>query len=375
MFGAAASWELSQRGHTVTMVDPGPLPHPNASSTDISKMVRMDYGTDELYYEMMEDAFPLWREWNARWGQELYHEQGFLVIGAGPLADGGYETDSLRTLQERGHEVRELDKGGLSELAPAWQVPDGVEAYYNPVGGWAESGNVVGRLLREAAGAGTELIEAPFSGFLGSHDRVDGIATADGGAINADVVVLAVGTWAPKILPELSEVMWSIGQPVYHFEVDNAQAWQPPNFLPWAMDITNTGWYGFVALDEGVVKVANHGPGHLEDPDGPRVMPEDSETMFRDFLGDYLPDLAQAPVVNTRLCFYADTFDGDFWIDHHPDRAGIVVAGGGAGHGFKFAPVLGTLIADSVEGQANPWLDRFVWRDAGERRLEAARYG
>lgn len=374
VFGATASLELSRRGHSVTLVDPGPLPHPNAASSDISKMVRMDYGTDELYYEMMEASFPLWREWNEAWGQDLFHEDGYLVIAGGPLADGGYEADCLATLAKRGHEVELVDADWLADRTPAWSVPDDTEGYYNPVGGWAESANVVTRVLRESVGAGTEFVEAPLSGFLGGGDEVEGIATADGGVLNADIVVLAAGTWAPKILPELDDVMWSVGQPVYHFDVEDASDWQPPEFLPWAMDVANTGWYGFVALDEGVLKVANHGPGDLDDPDGHRDLPEESEDMFRDFLDDHLPDIVDADIVDTRLCFYADTFDGDFWIDHHPDRSGLVVAGGGSGHAFKFAPVLGGLIADAVEEESNQWLERFAWREAGERTTEEARF-
>ena len=75
-------------------------------------------------------------------------------------------------------------------------------------------------------------------------------------------------------------------------------------------------------------------------------------------------------MVGSRLCLYADAFDGDFVITPHPGRPGVVVATGGSGHGFKFAPILGKLIADAVEGRTNP---RFAWRALGERRTEDAR--
>lgn len=81
-------------------------------------------------------------------------------------------------------------------------------------------------------------------------------------------------------------------------------------------------------------------------------------------------------MVYTRRCLYADTLDEHLWIDRHPEIAGLSVATGGSGHGFKFAPLLGALIADSVEKRDNPWLHKFRWREllpetAGE---EAARY-
>jgi glycine/D-amino acid oxidase-like deaminating enzyme len=89
-----------------------------------------------------------------------------------------------------------------------------------------------------------------------------------------------------------------------------------------------------------------------------------------------MPRLAEAPVVYTRRCLYCDTFDEHFWIDRHPRTEGLLVAAGGSGHAFKFAPLLGTWAADSLEGIPNPDLERFRWREVqpdatGE---EASRY-
>ena len=72
-----------------------------------------------------------------------------------------------------------------------------------------------------------------------------------------------------------------------------------------------------------------------------------------------------APIVGRRLCLYSDSWDGDFLIDHDPERRGLVVATGGSGHGFKFAPSLGPIIADVVERRENPWAERFRWRARG----------
>jgi glycine/D-amino acid oxidase-like deaminating enzyme len=95
---------------------------------------------------------------------------------------------------------------------------------------------------------------------------------------------------------------------------------------------------------------------------------------FRYFLRSALPSLAGAPLIGGRLCLYCDTWDGNLWIDHDPDRAGLVVAGGGSGHAFKFAPILGRLIADFVERRPNPCAWRFAWRGRAERRTQGARY-
>ena len=157
-----------------------------------------------------------------------------------------------------------------------------------------------------------------------------------------------------------------------HLEVQPG-SFRPPEHVPWAADIGTTGWYGFPARPDGTLKVANHGAGVVVEPDAARDLPPGTEERFRAFFARSLPDLAGARLIYSRLCLYCDTFDGDFWIDRDPDREGLVVAAGGSGHAFKFAPVLGRLVADVVEDRPNPCRDRFCWRTVGEHRSEQAR--
>jgi len=83
---------------------------------------------------------------------------------------------------------------------------------------------------------------------------------------------------------------------------------------------------------------------------------------LREFLASTFPSLADAPIVYTRVCMYCDTHDGHFWIARDPERQGLVVAAGDSGHGFKFAPMLGEIIADAVEAKDNRLLEKFRWR-------------
>ena len=119
---------------------------------------------------------------------------------------------------------------------------------------------------------------------------------------------------------------------------------------------------GFPATRDGIVKIANHGAGTPLHPDAPRHTTAEHEASLRGFLRDSFPALADAPIVGRRLCVYGDTRDGHFWIARHPARANLTVAAGGSGHGFKFAPVLGELIADAALGRANRFAQRFRWR-------------
>lgn len=374
IYGATAALTLLRRGYAVGLIDRGPLPYPRASSTDISKVIRMDYGADEFYMRTMERALDGWRAWNEAWPRALFHEVGFLLLTRHGLAPGSFEGDSFELLVRRGHDPERFDGQELAKRFPLWAQAGFVEGYFNPEAGWAEAGEVVARLLEFSRTEGVALMESSrVDGLWTEGERVRGVETVEG-RVAGERVVLAAGAWTPGLLPELEGKVWPVGQPVFHFHVDEPERFQPPRFPVWAADISRTGWYGFPALDDGTVKVANHGPGRRVGPDESREVAPDQEQRFREFLSDSLPALSQASVRDSRLCFYADSWDGDFYIGQVPGYQGLTVATGGSGHAFKFAPLLGDWIADAVEGVENPDLKRFAWRSKATRTTEEARF-
>jgi glycine/D-amino acid oxidase-like deaminating enzyme len=374
VFGAASALELSTRGWRVTLLDPHALPYDGASSTDVSKLVRMDYGSDSFYHELAEAALEGWDRWNADWPRRPYHEDGLLVLSHGPMLPGGFEHESWRVLGSRGHATQRLSLDARIERFPAWRSARYSDGYFNPRAGWAESALVVEQLLDHARAAGVTVQRDGLGALVERHGRVEGIVTASGAKLLADVVLVCAGAWTPALLPWLSDRMWTTAQPVLHMQAPDPDAFRAPVFPPWAADIAGTGWYGFPATADGRVKIGHHGMGERVDPAARGEVSEAHVARTRAFLRESLPDLAEAPVALRRVCLYCDTFDGDFLIDHDPDRDGLVVAGGGSGHAFKFAPVLGPLIADVVERRANRWAPRFSWRTLGESRREEARF-
>jgi len=375
IFGMSAAVELCRRGWGVSVCDPGPIPHPLAATNDISKVLRMDYGADEDYMLLMERAFEGWEAWNRVWDQPLWHETGFVIMSREEMQSGGFEYESYRLLQKHGHPVERLDSQALQRRFPAWNAEIYRDGYFNSRAGWAESGRVLAWLTSEAERLGVRLLLGrKFSHLLDKDSRVTGIKTDDAEAHYADFVIVATGTWTPHLLPYLSDVLWTVFQPVFHFQVPDMQLFAHPKFPVWGADIAHTGWYGFPAIQDRRLKVANHGPGWRFHPDEPRIMPADQEEKFRLFLRETFPAVANAPVLYNRLCPYCDSWDGNFWIDHDPNRQGLVVATGGSGHAFKFAPLLGPLIADVLERKPNPFASKFAWRDRGKLGKEDARY-
>jgi glycine/D-amino acid oxidase-like deaminating enzyme len=192
---------------------------------------------------------------------------------------------------------------------------------------------------------------------------VSGIALDGGKRIAGDFVVMAVGAWTPYLLPFTKKFFRASGQPVFHLKPQQPELFAPDRFPVFGADITTTGYYGFPINRDGVVKVANHGHGREMSPESPEraVTPEDEKNL-REFLSSTFPALANAPIVYSRVCMYCDTHDGHFWIARDPERQGLIIAAGDCGHGFKFAPVLGEIIADAVEEKPNPILQKFRWR-------------
>lgn len=373
--GVVAAIELRKRGHDVVLVDPGPLPHPLAASTDISKVVRAAYGADEEYTELAERSREIWQQWNVEFGVELYDEVGFLCMRQRPMQTGDFEYESLRLLERRGHRIERVNSDYLRRHFPAWNADRYPDGFLDFESGYAESGRAVAVLIEGARSIGVELREhAKFCALDEASDRVKGIVFESGEKLPADAVVMAVGAWTPYVLPFTHDFFRASGQPVFHLKPAQPELFAPERFPIFGADISATGFYGFPLNRDGVVKIANHGLGREMSPDSPeRVVTKEEENRMREFLADSFPSLTDAPVVFTRVCFYCDTKDGDFWIAPDPDRAGLTIATGDSGHGFKFAPVLGGIIADAVEGKVNP---KFRWRPEVKPGVakEAARF-
>jgi len=375
--GVTSAIELKNRGHKVTLIDPGPLPHPLAASTDISKAVRAAYGPDDDYTALADRCIPIWREWNRKFGTELYHETGVLFVCKHPMRPGDFEYESARMLKKHGHQFEPFNSNTFHQRFPAFAPDRFHDGFFDPKAGYAESGHVVGTLIEYAKTLDVELREsAKVTGLDDNNNCVKGVLLEDGNRIRGDAVVIAAGAWTPDLLPDTNESLRATGHPVFHLKPAQPELFRPERFPFFGADISTTGYYGF-PLNQGIVKIANHGNGREMSPDSrERVVTASEERDLRAFLRSTIPSLADAPIVYTRICMYCDTNDGDFWIAPDPKRPNLIVATGDCGHGFKFAPVLGEIIADAVEGKPNPILKKFRWRPEVKSGVtkEAARF-
>lgn len=379
VFGLEAALELRARGWDVRVLDEGPLPHPLAASTDLSKAVRMDYGDDELYADAMLLCLQRWRERNRAWGRALFHETGVAYLSREPMREGTFEHESLARLVARGVRAERLDAAAIAQHFAGWKPGYHVDGYRNPVGGWVESGEHIALLVERARASGVRVTEgARVTAFVERKGQIVGARCADGRAFEADLTLCAMGAWTPYVLPELAPHVRSTGHPVFLLRPRESERerFSAPRFVTWGSDIASTGWYGFpLHPSEGLLKIAHHGGGRVMHPaSSERTVSEAQIAAMRAFVERAMPALIDAELVRTRLCMYADTEDGHLWIDHVPTRPGLVVATGDSGHALKFAPMLGAWIADVCEGGRDRFTERFRWRTGpSSRRGESAR--
>jgi glycine/D-amino acid oxidase-like deaminating enzyme len=204
IFGISTAIELRKRNYKVTVINPGKVPHPLAESTDISKIIRMEYGTDTEYMEMVEECFPVWKEWNDLFKEELYHETGFLVLSRNKFEDNssGFEAASFNNLLNKGYKPERLTQSDIEKNYPAINAAVYADGFYNAVGGYAESGRMVEKLTEYARQLGCEITEEQTAEeILISNNTATGVRTKEGNIYHAGHVIVCAGNLTPFLVP------------------------------------------------------------------------------------------------------------------------------------------------------------------------------
>lgn len=381
IFGLSTAWELRRRDFRVAILNPGSIPHELAASTDISKAVRMEYGSDQEYLKMAASCMDLWHQWNDLSSEKLYHQVGFLLLTPQPLESPhqNFEANCLKNLVVNGYKPERLTRGSIASRFPAFNHQYFIDGVYNPVGGYAESGRVISWMCSYIENLGVKVYRGQtVKEILIQQKRAIGVRTAEKERFDAEHVVICAGNFTPYLLPELKPYFKVTGHPVFHIRPSKPHWYSEQNLPVFGADIANSGWYGFpLHPHEQVVKIGRHSQGLPLDPRrDPRMVSEEDLRQLQQFLKLALPGLAGNPVVHTRLCCYTDTLDGHYWIDRHPLIKGLTVGSGGSGHGFKMGPVIGKMIADMAQYGRHNWSHRYGWRelDANTRQTEEARH-
>ena len=330
VMGAFTAAHLLQSGVQVTLYDPNPLGTGPGASVDTGRSFRVHYGTDKDLVSMAVRARRLWGEWSVRLGRPLLHPTGKLLV---EQPGDRHALDSWRTMRDLGLRADRLSGSNVAQEWPGFKAP---QATVDRLGGILDP----------------EVVLEGMASWLGSHGvnwRREALDVAPGrvrdhyGWTEFDQVILTAGAWTPRWVDVPMEVT---RQELVYF--DASALGDRLERLPVFSDL-ESGFYAIPTVKDGRIKVANHHPGPAGHPDGDaRKVSDGFKERARGFLAAHLPELAEARIAWEHVCFYSGTNDRDFILDRTPD--GLIVGAGFSGHGFKFGPLIGRILAQMALG-------------------------
>jgi len=352
VFGAWTALHLTKRGKRVLLLDAYGPGNSRSSSGDESRIIRMGYGADEIYTQWSQRSLMQWKELFAATGKEaLFQKTGVLWLAEAGNAQMQATQDALR---RNGVEFEELNRDALLARYPQINLEGIASGIYEPESGVLLGRRAVAAVAGEAVRLGAEcklaaIVEPSGNGELAS------IASGLGEKFAAKEFVFACGAWLGKLFPKfLGSRIFSTRQTVFYFGVPAGDTrFSPPALPTWL--IKNDECYGMPDLESRGLKIALDRHGEAADPDTQSRMVTTKEAeAIRKLVTLRFPALANAPIVETRVCQYENSSSGDFLIDRHPELRNVWLAGGGSGHGFKHGPAVGEYIAGQILDGAKP---------------------
>ncbi len=343
LLGLSAAWALTGRGWRVLVLEAAGAPgHERAGSKGNARIFRLGY-PEPHYVEMALLARTRWHDLERTTGRRLLHVTGQVTMGDGATLDA-----IAGALAAAGAPVEHLSAAAVARRFPGIAVAG--PALVEPDSGVLAADECL-RALRESGGFELRTGTRVTSVHDGSPDAVT-VETADGTALEADVVVASAGPATLGFVGTGASVAAAPSLPQVAYFKSRRGAALLPVFIEWGEDMI----YGLPVPGGGphadTYKVSNHTPGPVlesYDPADPAAFAADDPALLARMtrvVGRLLPSLDPSPVATER-CVYDNAVDADFVLD----RVGRIVVGcGTSGHGFKFGPLLGELLADLAEG-------------------------
>jgi|HubBroStandDraft_6_1064221.scaffolds.fasta_scaffold101436_2 sarcosine oxidase len=344
--GSAALDQLARRGLRVLGLDRFPPGHDRGSSHGRTRLIRQAYFEHPDYVPLLRRAYELWADLSARSGKTLYHQVGVLQAGR---PNGTVVPGVLASARQHGLDVEELSEGEITARFPGLRVPPPLVAVFERRAGYLDVEDCVREAARQAVDHGAQLqVGESVRGW-----KVEGSGVAvetDRGTYRANSLIVSAGAWAGTLLADLGIRFQVVRKSLYWYAAPE-RLYSPAHGFPGFLYETDRGsFYGFPRIDDEGLKSAEHSGGiPVSDPLRVDRNPDPGETFrVEQFLAEYLPDVTREPL-RFGTCLYTLSPDGHFVVDRHPEHPQVVFAAGLSGHGFKFATVLGEVLADLAE--------------------------
>jgi monomeric sarcosine oxidase len=347
--GSAAAAHLARRGADVVGVEQFTPAHDRGSSHGDTRIIRQAYFEDPAYVPLLLHVYDLWADLE-RDDPGIFRLTGGLMVGR---PDAEVVAGSLASVREHGLSHELLDAGEIRTRFPNFAPADDEIGLYEKRSGLVRPERTVQEHVRRALVAGADLrFEERAVGWEADDSGVR--VTTTRGTIEGDRLVVAPGAWAPQQLAELGVPMTVTRELVFWFEPSSDPASYAPGRQPiFIWERPGASLYGFPCLDGAGrgAKIGLHRHGIPTDPDAlDREVATDEVDEVTAVVRELVPTLP-GTFLRGVACLYTTTPDQNFVIGPHPEHPNAIVACGFSGHGFKFVPVVGEVLADlALEG-------------------------
>ena len=355
--GSAALHHFARRGRRVVGIEQFAPGHDRGSSHGETRIIRLGYFEHPSYVPLVRAAIPLWRALERDSGAALLDVTGILEMGA---PDSTLVVGTLRSARNHGlpHEV--LDAAGVMGRFPAFRLPPHFVGVLQPDGGILAAEAAVAAQLAAARVAGAELRTKETVRAI--KPTADGVRiVTDRGTVMAGQAVVAAGGWIKQLLPGLPAPIRVTRQVVGWFTPAEPALFARARCPVFMIENQDGMFYGFPAGPQPGIKFAkHHHADEMVDPSAAaRPMDRADEAVLRAALAAHVP-AADGALLAAQTCRYTMSPDGDFILDRLPGAPAVIVASPCSGHGFKFAPVIGQIVADlATQGSTRHDISRF----------------
>ncbi len=346
--GSAAVYQLARRGRRVLGLERFDIPHEQGSSHGHTRIIRLAYYEHPSYVNLLKRSYELWREIQAHVGEQLLHITG--SIDAGPPGEWVFE-GAWRSAKEHDLQHEVLTGAEVRRRFPAYHLPSDTLALLQPEGGFLLPERCIVNYVMAAQSLGAEVHGR--EQVLGWEPYQGGVkVTTNFDEYHADKLVVTAGAWAAHFIPELEGLTMPERQVLAWLQPTQPNYFKPEQFPVFNLLVKEGRYYGFPQFGIPGFKFGRyHHFEEIVDPDdwnASREPDQDDERILREFAERYFPDGA-GPTMALKACMFTNTPDKHFIIDLHPQHPQVVMASPCSGHGFKFASVVGEIVADLAE--------------------------
>ena len=351
-FGGWLALTLHKKGFKVKLIDVWGPGNSMASSGGETRLIRAIYGSNSLYCKMTAKAYSLWGEFQKEFDSQVFFPKETLWMSS--KEEIGFIDAALPMLDKYGLNYDILDTDDAVERFPQINFEDVAKIVVEKESGFLNARLATMEVVKLYTKLGGDYIQQQAVPGKSVSGKMSKLVLSNGEAVNADLFVFAAGSWMKNLFPQiLGKRLTITRQEVHYFGTPAGVSGLSEADLPAWVDWGAKKYYGLPSGANRGFKIAHDMRGIEVDPSTmDRLASEKEVDEARSHLAHRFPLLRNAPLIESRVCQYTNSEDGNFLADFHPELENAFLLTGGSGHGFKHGPVLAEMICEMLMGKA-----------------------